>query len=315
MVAVLAGPDNGVRNLNDTDWKILTDRIRDGKCTPFIGPGIYSDLYSIRSTVAEKWAGNEDYPLNDSNDLASVSRFLSVKYDGNPDYAPDEFIKELRNFRTPPFNDPDDPHGILATLPLPIYITTNYDDFMTKALQTKYRTPKVEICRWKADLKEESSYLADGFTPDAANPSVFHLYGHKDNAASLVLTEDDYFQFMINVAMDAKALLIPPLIQKAISNASLLLLGFRLNDWDFRVLFHLLATCVKMNTRATHVFVQVSPYSNDVGEDVIRKIQNYYNKYFEFRRLKIFVEWGTTQDFILKLKKKWEDSGYANGKS
>lgn len=301
---------NQVRSLTDRDWTILIDRIRDGKCTPFIGSGIYHDLYSIRSRIAEQWAKQYDYPLSNSTDLASVARFLSVEYD--PMFAQEELIKELKSFPTPKFEDPNDPHSILAALPLPIYITTNYDSFMTEALKKRQRDVQPEVCRWKKSLMDETSFLSDDFSPSVASPSVFHLYGYASNAASLVLTEDDYFQFMINVATDATSTIVPKRIQRAMANASLLLLGYRLDDWDFRVLFHLLASCIKMNTETTHVSVQISPVGNEAGEDVIRKVQNYFGKYFKSRMPKICISWETTQDFVSKLKEKWEASGYAN---
>lgn len=300
-----------VRNLTDRDWKILIDRIRDGKCTPFIGAGIYHDLYTVRSRIAEQWAKKYDYPLSNNTDLASVARFLSVEFDA--EWVQGALIDELNNFPTPKFDDPNDPYNILATLPLPIYITTNYDDFMIQALKKRQRDVQAEVCRWKTSLMDETSHLADGFNPTEASPSVFHLYGYASNAASLVLTEDDYFQFMINVATDATSTIIPKRIQRAMANASLLLLGYRLDDWDFRVLFHLLASCIKMNTETTHVSVQISPVGNEAGEDVIRKVQNYFGKYFKSRMPKICISWETTQDFVAKLKEKWEASGYGNG--
>ena len=36
--------------------------------------------------------------------------------------------------KSPDFRAPSEPHAVLADLPLPIYMTTNYDDFMVKAL-------------------------------------------------------------------------------------------------------------------------------------------------------------------------------------
>ena len=41
-----------------------------------------------------------------------------------------EMIKELQQRLPPDFSNPDQPHRILANLPLPVYLTTNYDDFM-----------------------------------------------------------------------------------------------------------------------------------------------------------------------------------------
>ena len=73
-----------------------------------------------------------------------------------------------------------------------------------------------------------------GLVPTQANPVVFHLHGHYDVPESLVLTEDDYLDFLVAVSRDDG--LLPHQIQKALAGASLLFLGYRLADWNFRVI-------------------------------------------------------------------------------
>jgi hypothetical protein len=50
-----------------------------------------------------------------------------------------------------------------------------------------------------------------------------------------VLTEDDYLDFLVKVSWDNTV--IPPRIAEALTDSSLLLLGYHLQDWDFRVMF------------------------------------------------------------------------------
>lgn len=290
------------------DWEILIQRIRDGRCTPFLGAGVYSEGPSLRSAIARKWAHKYGYPLADGSDLARVARFLSVEYE-DAMYAPTKLIEELKNVAPPAFDDPDEPYTILAKLPLPLYITTNYDDFMEQALTKQLRNVQRDLCRWKKSIFDEPSPLAEGFQPDKTKPTVFHLYGYTENLQSLVLTEDDYFQFLVNVSKDQAA--IPPQVEKVIGGNSLLLLGYRLDDWDFRVLFHLLASYLE-RTKRIHVAVQISPVGNEAPEEQRQKVQNFFDKYFESRTPDIRVTWETTRDFILKLKREWEKSG--NGK-
>lgn len=297
-----------VRTMTEEDWETLISKIKRGVCTPFIGAGVYWDRYSIRSQIALEWATRHNYPLNDSGDLASVAQFLSTKFDS--EYVQTMFITELGKVEVPKF-DSTDPYVALASLPLPIYITTNYDDFMTQALKRLNREPKTEVCKWKRPLLDyEVSYLLDGHIPNVANPSVFHLYGYVDNPASLVLSEDDYFQFLINVARDFAR--TPHQIQRAMSK-SLLLLGYRLNDWDFRALFHLLASCIAPNPGIAHVAVQISPVGNEASQDVIDRVQDYFDRYFRLRQLNICISSLTTSAFVAELKKRW--GGGTNGNS
>ena len=206
-----------VKRLNDNDWEVLIRRIKDGRCTPILGAGAIRGP-SLRTAVSQKWATEYGYPLTDGTDLARVARFLSVEFQ-DAEYAATKYIEELSKVPALNFNDPNEPYNILAKLPLPVYITSNYDDVMEKALINRHRDVKTDLCRWMKSI-DEPSPLAEGFQPDVANPSVFHLYGYTQSQQSLVLTEDDYFQFLINVSNDPE--LIPKRIQKAITGTSLM---------------------------------------------------------------------------------------------
>lgn len=299
--------DDSVKRLDEKGWEVLLRRIKDGTCTPILGAGVYSEGPSLRTEVAKKWAKEYSYPLTDGSDLARVARFVSVEYP-DAEYAPTKYIEELSKVPAPDFGDPDEPYTILAKLPLPVYITTNYDNFLEQALTKQHRDVKADLCRWMKSV-DEPSPLMEGFQPDVANPSVFHLYGYTQSQQSLVLTEDDYFQFLINVSNDPE--LIPKRIGKAITGTSLILLGYSLDDWDFRVLFHFLAAKLRNSTSKTHVAVQISPLSKDEPEDLKQRAQAFFDKYFESRSPDIRVTWDTTQEFMIKLRDKWENSGHA----
>ena len=111
---------------------------------------------------------------------------------------------------------------MLADLPLPVYMTTNYDDFMVQALKRCYRDPRRELCRWNESLDGEESVFDTDFTPTPANPVVYHLHGHTI-PESLVLTEDDYLSFLANIARNPKLLPVP--IQRALDRSTCLFIG------------------------------------------------------------------------------------------
>src|SRR6267142_2214726 len=137
-----------VKRLNDKDWEVLMLRIRDGNCTPFLGSGVYSEGPSLRTEIARRWADKYHYPLTDGSDLARVARFLSVEY-RDAEYAPTKYNEELSKVPLPNFSNPTEPYTILAKLPLPVYITTNYDDMMEQALRKQSRDVKPDLCLWK----------------------------------------------------------------------------------------------------------------------------------------------------------------------
>jgi hypothetical protein len=84
--------------------------------------------------------------LTDSYDLAKVAQFMAID---NYEMFPKHCIADAFGKKNPPdFSKKEEPHGILADLNLPIYITTNYDSFMFDALKSRKKLPERDFCRW-----------------------------------------------------------------------------------------------------------------------------------------------------------------------
>lgn len=288
--------------LSDKDWNLLLRRIKRGECTPFLGAGACFGVLPLGAEIAQKWAKEHKYPMEDSSDLARVSQFLAVQYD--PMFPKEEIQQLFENVATPDFTVPDEPHSILADLPLPVYMTTNYDDFMVQALKSRNRDPKQELCRWNSRIKDQPSIFESerDFNPTPANPVVFHLHGHKEVPASLVLTEDDYLDFLVRISKDQD--LLPKPVQEAFAGTSLLFLGYRLADWDFRVLFRTLVSYLEKSIARAHVSVQLLPVGDTVSDAEKERVQEYFDSYFH--NLSIRVYWGTCQEFATDLRRHWE---------
>lgn len=307
MVAVLeATRSDRPKRLEDKDWNGLLRQISKGRCTPFIGPEACTGLYPMKRERAQKWADEEDYPLEDRSELARVAQFLAVRdYEARPI---ERITEEFETIQAPDFSDRNELHTVLAGLPLPVYITTNYDDFMFKAFSKRVmpRDPKREYCRWRKGMDNTATVLSGEYRPTVASPIVFHLYGHLDEEQSLVLTENDYLQFLVNVSREQK--LIPAVIQGAITGGSLLFLGYQLDEWDFRILFHTIESYLETTLTKAHVSVQIVPMVKPATTEQLQKATKYLNSYFE--KLYTRVYWGTCHDFVEELRERWEASSY-----
>lgn len=300
--------------LEERDWTLLLRRIRDGECTPFLGAGTCYGVLPLGSDIAEKWAKEYHYPFKDScKDLTEVAQFLAVEFD--PVFPKGEIAKWFSSIKPPDFKKPDEPHAVLAKLPLPVYVTTNYDNFMVQALRSRNKNPVREFCRWNKYIEslENWPYLFDrnqdveaSFNPSAANPLVFHLHGIIEEKKSLVITNDDYLDFLVNIARNQK--LIPPRIHEAFGGTSLLFVGYGLRDWDFRVLFRSIVSYLEKSTQMAHVSVQLLPGKDRVSE--IQKAEDYLNRYF--KNLRISVYWGECCQFLAELKQRWEEFNHGN---
>src|SRR5262245_8356592 len=288
--------------LEDKDWKILIDRIQSKKCIPFIGPGFCKDYYLTKSQIAEKWAESECYPFEDRKDLARVSQFLEVKED---EWSTKErLVKEFKSsIKLPDFANEYEPYRVLADLTFPLYITTNYDNFLFEALRRHPKDPHGEHCRWKTPPKKTHSTR----TLSVANPMVFHLYGHTDEQDSLILTEKDYMGFLLNVTKFEG--LIPPEVQGAIMG-TLLFLGYQLDDWDFRILLAVLRRFFDSGlSRWKHVAVQLVPIDENATSVRREQAQEHFNRFLQQNFSNVSVYWGTCQEFAKELRDRWNKKG------
>jgi hypothetical protein len=136
------------------------------------------------------------------------------------------------------------PLEILANLPLPIFVTTTPYTFIEKALRNAGKTPETEFCRWHDGLDSIASIFAPAgsaadYQPSDKRPLVYHLYGLDKYEDSLVLTEDDYLDFLMAVSQGRGKDVDPvqPVVKLALQSKALLLLGFRLSSWSFRALY------------------------------------------------------------------------------
>jgi hypothetical protein len=117
----------------------------------------------------------------------------------------------------------------------------------------------------------------------------------------MVLTEDDFFDYLI--ASSRLDLLLPTLIGR-LMQSSLLFLGFRLDDWRFRVLFRLIATCPGAETmkELSHVGVQVNPDEQSFAD--VERTRSYIESYFRGGKSapEVSIYWGSCADFLRQLR-------------
>jgi hypothetical protein len=274
--------------LSPSDWDLLIERISAGRCTPFLGAGVAAGLLPLGEAVARDLATKYNYPFNDSGDLIKVSQYVAVGYDSR--YPKERLADQLRNVRLPtPDLAPHEPHRLLAKLPLPLFLTTNYDGLLVQALDWRRKDPKREFCRWNDYLRELPASLPRRFEPTPASPLVFHLHGYVEQVESMVLTEDDYLEFLSN--MIQRQDILPPGVKDALARNTLLFIGYRLSDWNFRVILRSLA---RLAVRS--YAVMPAPAASSGSRE---RSRDYLSEYYG--RMDIKMYWGTAADFMIEL--------------
>jgi SIR2-like domain len=293
--------------LEERDWKYLVSQINHNSCTPFIGAGASEPWLPSSSKIAQDWAKEYQYPLDDTWQLDKVAQFVGIVRDA--DIVPKtELCDRLMKLGIPDFsNYKDGSHAYLARMPFPIYITTNYDKFMEAALERNGRPSDSEYCRWNGAVElttEDSIFTKSGYAPTKAKPLVYHLHGYIDDPQSMVLTERDYIYFLINLDKDEK--IIPTPIRRALARKSLLFVGYSLGDINFRVIFQGIMSIVKPDYQQPSISVQLPP---DIEDNKKEKALAYLNQYTR-NMFKVNIHWGDAREFLSELIRRLEESNH-----
>lgn len=291
--------------VDDTDWSRLVKQLKDGWCTPFLGAGACLPTLPEGGNLSERLANEYGYPfVNDRRNLSRVAQYVATVHDR---FTVKKRVTELiAEAGYPDFTSDAEPHALLAQLRLPVYLTTNYDDFMVNALRGRGKPFHRDICRWWEIVSPNNQPAADyDYNPSSDKPIVYHLHGScKEDIDSLVLTEGDYLDFLINLTEnhgnnDNGQVCIPTSILNSLLKP-LLFIGYSLKDWTFLVIFHgLLRTVADSRTRR-HVSVQLPPELESDDPDTRGRAETYLNGYF--RDWKISVYWGDAQEFCAELR-------------
>ncbi len=325
----------GRRRVSKTWREFIADQIKIGKVVPVIGNTVANNmLLGGHQQMVKEFAHYLEYPWAENADLAHITQFVSVS-DESPvgeitiknDYLnwvksrifhiaekeqtsgdlleeADARFDELdfgglcRSLGYPHFGDPrDDPMLILAQMPLPIYLTTSYHGLLEAALTRAGKQPHSAICAWSPRLRVWNESLDRDYRPTPEQPLVFHLHGHDSDPHSLVLTENNYMEFLVSVARDIgrETDLIPARVRHALADSSLILMGFEPDSWDFRtLLWGLLQPRPRKQTSVT--VIQVKP--SGARENYLRHLMR--DAAFE-------IYWGDPKQFTGELM---SDLGY-----
>jgi hypothetical protein len=298
--------DRMVPFVEEAEWQRLIHQLRNGECTPFLGAGACYGTLPTGSELSRRWAEEYRYPFADDTDLARVMQYAAVTTRDSV-YIKQLVCTELGASSPPDFSEPTEPHALLADFPLRVFLTTNYDDFQVQALKKAGRQPRTAICPWydNAPYDQELFNSAAGLDPSPEEPLVYHLHGSAGTPTSLVLTEDDYLEFLVNIARaqaEDDRRLVPSSILAALTTRPLLFIGYSLQDWTFRVLFHGLLRAIPDIHRRPHVSVQLPPPLNGAITDAEERAYQYLTRYLE--RWKISIFWGTSTEFCTELRRR-----------
>jgi hypothetical protein len=115
-----------------------------------------------------------------------------------------------------------------------------------------------------------------------------------------VISEDDYMKFLVSVVSDTDTQnpIVPHRLKRVLASSHLLLLGYHLKDWDFRVLFRFILNYRIAKSGKKGIFLQLLPKRGD------QNLLDYLKHYFDIERFEI--SWKSSERFIQELWNTWK---------
>lgn len=247
------------------------------------------------------------YPPGASEDLAKIAQLYErTVFDRDDLYG---FLHE--RFEAEQVDQPpSEVATMLAELPrgdVPLFmVTTNYDSFVERA----FRTAKRDICVITQNMrstgetvpgvqvvmpdKSAASYDSLDFQWDSSQfprdcAFLFKMHGSVHRAPpqpsdDIIITEDDYIDFMINLGGKTSYGFPPPALTKAYKTRRFLFLGYSLQDWNFRAFLRILGLRKAISSREErrHWALQLNPSKIEVDLWGHRNVNVYSGDLSEF---------------------------------
>jgi hypothetical protein len=288
--------------------------------------------------LTREWADSIQYPLPDDSNLARVAQYFQIhKKHNDVSLAKREYLNFLKAYLLDPekpdkvalqkldqtfshivaelgyptFQEGKDTLRQLAELPLPIYITTSYFDFLERALELAGKHPRTQVCSWSGG-KAKGEHLPDpNFEPSSDKPVVYHLFGLENYPTTLVLSEDDYMNWQISVAEELSQQntnttvpSIPLRLREVLADkeSQLMILGYSLQDWEFRVLFRFIWRFRKDEDLRRSTVIQLKPRPKNTEYE--QNALGYLKQYFDIKRSN--VKWTTAETYIHRLSEEYD---------
>ncbi|MCX6629881.1 MAG: CHAT domain-containing protein [Candidatus Solibacter sp.] len=309
-------------------WASICRFAARGECVPIVGPDLAESVFGSTRDIAVELAAANGFPLSaaDGSDPAKVAQYIYTKasLEGARQAVRDSLFRRMQKKHqemfgsvdrtmTPPVlldriaarmaEDPDNPYGILASLNAKVYVTAGSDPLLELFLGKAGKRPVELVCNWRDERRETRGEPELTSDPTAASPVIYYAYGKTKYEDTWVLTEDDFFDYLIQMS---KYGLMPGAVNEALTTGSLMFLGFSLDDWKFRILFRMiLAKGGSAQLRNyNHVGVQLNPDETTLAD--AERARKYLERYFG--ETKIDIYWGTAADYLKELRSQMKNA-------
>lgn len=234
------------QKVNEPDDELVRT-ICEGNCILFLGAGInakspdyvsenlkYRNNPPAGQELASAIAAACSYPIDEELTLQRVSLYCKDQRLGRRKLE-NTVVRSLTLDSGGNLFKPSAILQMMARLPFRIIITTNYDDLYLEALKEAGKTPTVAFYDQTLQTKGGAlDFKHEDLT--VASPLVYKMHGDIHKPASMILTEDDYVDFIYKMGRGGDEHPIGESLQKALKDWNILYIGYSLRDFNLRVL-------------------------------------------------------------------------------
>jgi hypothetical protein len=223
----------------------IVSAVKEGKCILFLGamasaPSPFGSPFQYDKgppggqKLSELLATQCGYEESDKWNLPRVSLYFSTRENKNRN----SLIKAIAEVVASTKLETSPAMHMLAALPFPIVVTTNYDHLFDNALRaakTRDEVQKDPIVRIY-DPERKGHPETVPLDPSEHQPVLLKLHGDIDLPRSIVVTEEDYITFIQRMS-DLHRHPIHQNIRVRMIKWPILFIGYSLKDYNLRLLF------------------------------------------------------------------------------
>jgi hypothetical protein len=219
----------------------IADVVREGRCILFLGAGVHApppvesrfaypeaSRPPLGSALSEALASacriEERFPHEDPRNLQRVALFYEI------DRSRGQLVDQIRQ-AVHVGKQPSPVLRALADMDFARVITTNYDQLFEVALRAAGKQPRVSV--YTPRLEPTRDYG----NPTADSPVVFKIHGDVDSPETVVVTDEDYIQFVLRMSSKEPFDPVPLKLKADLTEWTTLFIGYSLLDYNLRLLF------------------------------------------------------------------------------
>src|SRR5215212_4213935 len=244
--------------------KFIANKVAANKCILFLGSAIHAPspqdskyTYTkdkcppIGSQLAELLAQVSGFVDSSKDDLQRVSQHYEYTLKRN------SLVTEIIN-HVSQGKEPSPVLSALAALRFPLVITTNYDNLYERAIDAVNKEKAIAAARAAGQGVDEQAieaatrgqydlciYSRDKKVPtidcarklDPERPYILKIHGDIGVSSSIVITDEDYIHFVMRMSDTEPHHPIGPNVATHLIENNILFIGYRLTDYNLRLLF------------------------------------------------------------------------------